>query len=125
MRSSWTASPVVRCCDPNHRVSWKGWPEMARPQFHARIGRLVERCAAAPGAEEWQVQFADGQCARAAAYPPLTGPLAVGEYVWLNTTAVELGLGTGGLHFVVAPAPHGDAARPAKIGAPAERAAGH
>ena len=35
-------------------------------------------------------------------YPALAGACAVGERVLLNTTAVELGLGTGGKHFVVA-----------------------
>lgn len=35
-------------------------------------------------------------------YPGLTGPCGAGDRVLLNTTAVELGLGTGGKHFVVA-----------------------
>lgn len=35
-------------------------------------------------------------------YPHLTGRVNVGDRVLLNTTAVELGLGTGGYHFVVA-----------------------
>jgi Protein of unknown function (DUF3866) len=35
-------------------------------------------------------------------YPALSGACSVGESVLLNTTAVELGLGTGGKHFVVA-----------------------
>ena len=39
---------------------------------------------------------------RAIAYPDLVGPVGPGDRVLLNTTAVELGLGTGGLHFVVA-----------------------
>lgn len=43
----------------------------------------------------------EGDSARALAYPDLTGPLAVGDSVIVNTTAVDLGLGTGGLHFVV------------------------
>jgi Protein of unknown function (DUF3866) len=40
--------------------------------------------------------------ARAMAYPDLTGVVGPGDGVLLNTTAVWLGLGTGGLHFVVA-----------------------
>jgi hypothetical protein len=44
----------------------------------------------------------DGEPAIAIAYPDLTGPVAVGDAVLLNTTAVALGLGTGGVHFVVA-----------------------
>jgi hypothetical protein len=43
-----------------------------------------------------------GSSSRAIAYPPLTGPIAVGDRVLLNTTAVELGLGTGGFHYVIA-----------------------
>ncbi|MCL2818887.1 MAG: DUF3866 family protein, partial [Actinomycetia bacterium] len=35
-------------------------------------------------------------------YPDLTGPAQVGDRALLNTTAVDLGLGTGGDHFVVA-----------------------
>jgi hypothetical protein len=38
----------------------------------------------------------------ALAYPLLVGPVGPGERVLVNTTAVELGLGTGGMHFVVA-----------------------
>jgi Protein of unknown function (DUF3866) len=40
--------------------------------------------------------------ARAMAYPDLTGVVGPGDAVLLNTTAVSLGLGTGGMHFVVA-----------------------
>lgn len=37
---------------------------------------------------------------RAVHYPPLFGRCRPGDSVWLNTTAVRLGLGTGGVHFV-------------------------
>ena len=37
---------------------------------------------------------------RAYALVDVTGPVAVGDRVVLNTTAVELGLGTGGWHVV-------------------------
>ncbi len=40
--------------------------------------------------------------ARAVCYPALSGRCSPGDRVLLNTTAVELGLGTGGAHFVVA-----------------------
>ncbi len=43
----------------------------------------------------------DGVAARAIAYPGFTGPLAPGDEVIVNTTAVELGLGSGGVHFVL------------------------
>ncbi|MFN2614071.1 MAG: DUF3866 family protein, partial [Actinomycetota bacterium] len=44
----------------------------------------------------------DGERARAIAYPSLVGVIEPGARVLLNTTAVELGLGTGGVHFVIA-----------------------
>lgn len=43
----------------------------------------------------------------AVVYPMLTGACAEGERVLCNTTAVDLGLGTGGEHFVVARAGEG------------------
>jgi hypothetical protein len=53
-----------------------------------------------PGAVELTVEL-DGIRVGAIAYPELTGPVSPGDSVILNTTAVHLGLGTGGLHFVV------------------------
>jgi Protein of unknown function (DUF3866) len=44
-----------------------------------------------------------GQQRRAAAYPSLTGPLEPGDRVVVNTTAVDLSLGTGGEDFVLWP----------------------
>lgn len=44
---------------------------------------------------------------RAVSYPPLAGHCSIGERVLCNTTAVDLGLGTGGEHFVVARAGEG------------------
>ena len=44
----------------------------------------------------------DGAPAAALAYPGLCGPLEPGADVLLNTSAVDLGLGTGGFHLVVA-----------------------
>lgn len=44
----------------------------------------------------------EGGSARAIAYPALSGPVNRGDRVLLNTTAVARGLGTGGVHFVVA-----------------------
>lgn len=54
-----------------------------------------------PGAVELEVDV-DGERASALAYPGMTGPVAAGDRVLLNTTAVSLGLGTGGAHLVVA-----------------------
>lgn len=44
---------------------------------------------------------------RAVSYPPLAGHCSIGERVLCNTTAVDLGLGTGGEHFLVARAGEG------------------
>jgi hypothetical protein len=56
---------------------------------------------ARPGSHEIEVNV-DGEHATAIAYPELVGPVTVGDTVILNTTAVALGLGTGGVHFVIA-----------------------
>lgn len=52
--------------------------------------------------QELEVGTEDGEVARAVAYPELTGEVRQGDAVLLNVVAVELGLGTGGYHFVVA-----------------------
>lgn len=44
----------------------------------------------------------DGVHEPAVAYDDLTGPVRAGDTVLLNTTARALGLGTGGVHFVIA-----------------------
>jgi hypothetical protein len=62
---------------------------------------VVAVTAERPGALELDVEVG-GSSAAAIAYPELTGPVAPGDEVLLNTTAVELGLGTGGFHLVVA-----------------------
>src|SRR5437899_4218252 len=67
-----------------------------------RRGTVVEVLEERPGALEVSVAVeGEGTCP-AIAYPDLVGPVGPGDRVLLNTTAVELGLGTGGLHFVVA-----------------------
>ena len=54
-----------------------------------------------PGAIELDVSV-DGSPVRALAYPALTGCPRAGDRVLLNTTALELGLGTGGYALVIA-----------------------
>jgi hypothetical protein len=54
-----------------------------------------------PGAVELDVTV-DGAVIRALAYPALTGRPQAGDRVLLNTTALDLGLGTGGYALVVA-----------------------
>jgi len=65
---------------------------------------VVSLDAERPGAVELSVALDDapGDHASAVAYPELVGRVLPGDRVLLNTTAVALGLGTGGLHFVVA-----------------------
>lgn len=56
------------------------------------------------------VEVDEGSSAQALCYTALAGACEAGDRVLLNTTAVELGLGTGGSHFVVARVggqPHG------------------
>jgi Protein of unknown function (DUF3866) len=62
------------------------------------VVRAIERHA---GLVELEVEVGGG-VERALAYPALTGPVAEGDRVALNTTAVASGLGTGGYHFVMA-----------------------
>ena len=66
-----------------------------------RRGIVTALGDARPGAHEIEVNV-DGEHATAIAYPDLCGPVTVGDTVILNTTAVALGLGTGGVHFVIA-----------------------
>jgi Protein of unknown function (DUF3866) len=67
---------------------------------HGLVTAILRR---RPGATEAAVTVdADGSEARAIGYDQLVGRLEVGDRVVLNTTAVELGLGTGGFHLVMA-----------------------
>ena len=78
---------------------------------------VVAVTARRPGATELRVRVdgADGDEA-AIGYDQLTGELAAGDRVAVNTTAVRLGLGTGGLHVVMARLDAG--ARPAGLSHP-------
>jgi len=62
---------------------------------------VIAVTAARRGAVEMEVEV-EGARAPALAYPDLTGPVREGDVVVLNTSAVALGLGTGGFHLVVA-----------------------
>ena len=63
------------------------------PSF--RSGTVTEILSERPGLQRVLV---DGE--RAYVLTQLTGDVAVGDDVVMNTTAVELGLGTGGWHVV-------------------------
>jgi len=64
-----------------------------------RTGEVQRILEARTGLQRVEVGLADG-AARAYVLTGLTGEVAVGERVVVNTTAVELGLGTGGWHVV-------------------------
>jgi Protein of unknown function (DUF3866) len=67
------------------------------PSF--RTGTVVALLEERPGLQRVEVDLGAGP-ERAYAVLQLTGPVAVGDEVVVNTTAVELGLGTGGWHVV-------------------------
>jgi hypothetical protein len=64
-----------------------------------RTGRVVRILEERPGLQRVEVDLGDGP-ERAYTLLQLTGPVASGDPVVVNTTAVELGLGTGGWHVV-------------------------
>ncbi|GAA3113866.1 DUF3866 family protein [Planomonospora alba] len=66
-----------------------------------RRGEVVRIRREWPGAVELDVTTGEGQ-ARALAYPALVGRPEPGDAVLLNTTALAMGLGTGGYAMVVA-----------------------
>ncbi|MFC7384394.1 DUF3866 family protein [Sphaerisporangium rhizosphaerae] len=66
-----------------------------------RKGEVVAVRREWPGAMELDVTLPEGSC-RALAYPPLVGRPEPGDTVLLNTTALAMGLGTGGYAMVVA-----------------------
>lgn len=69
--------------------------------INARVGRVTRIVQESPGIQELMVDMdGGGECA-AICYPPLTGSVHVGDEVILNTTAVDLELGSGGRHFVI------------------------
>ena len=62
--------------------------------------KVIKIVSERPGAQEILVSV-EGKEVRAVNYPDLTGPVFPGEEVLINTTAVDLELGTGGMHFVI------------------------
>lgn len=72
-----------------------------------RRGVVVEVDRVRPGVFALVVEVS-GAKERAVAYEDLSGPVAPGDPVVLNTGAVALGLGTGGVHFVIAVEGGGD-----------------
>lgn len=70
-------------------------------------GVVIEVSAAREGLQRLEVTPDGGVPGVALNYTALAGPCAPGDTVLLNTTAVDLELGTGGTHFVVARLPVG------------------
>jgi len=54
-----------------------------------------------PDVQEVQLEFEDGSAGRGLVLGELVGDVGAGDEVIANTTAVELGLGSGGFHFIV------------------------
>jgi hypothetical protein len=69
--------------------------------LNRRIAKVLDVTATRQGIQEAVVDI-NGEKGRAINYPDLTGEVTPGDEVVLNTTAVDLGLGTGGVHFVMA-----------------------
>ncbi len=71
-----------------------------------RSGVIVEVRSGWAGAREYAARLASGETVRALGYVDVVGELVPGTQVLLNTTALERGLGTGGLAIVVAAPEH-------------------
>lgn len=68
------------------------------PSFRTAV--VAAELSVRPGLQRVEVGWPDGGRSRAYVLTDLIGPVAVGDEVIVNTTAVELGLGTGGWHVV-------------------------
>ncbi|MFZ5647779.1 MAG: DUF3866 family protein [Bacillota bacterium] len=66
-----------------------------------RFGKVLSVTGSRPGLTEILVEI-EGRKEKAINYDGITGRVAVGDIVRLNTTAVWKRLGTGGFHFVMA-----------------------
>lgn len=65
-----------------------------------KVGKVVDIIDKDPELIKVEVTIDENVKFRAIGYLKLTGDMEVGDKVLLNTTAVDLGLGTGGYHFV-------------------------
>jgi hypothetical protein len=86
------------------------------PSIRLRRGTVTAVVDRRPGLVRLRVEVEGGR-ADAIAYPTLVGHVEAGDRVVLNTTAIDLGLGTGGAHLVVAtePAPEADVAHDGRV----------
>jgi hypothetical protein len=74
-------------------------------------GTVIAVMEERPGLQRLEVACDDDGACKAVCYPPLTGRALAGDRVLLNTTAVDLRLGTGGAHMVTAIEHVGEPAR--------------
>ena len=65
-----------------------------------KIGQVIEIIKSTNELDDIRVSI-NGNIEKAYNYPKITGGISVGDEVILNTTAVELSLGTGGYHFII------------------------
>ena len=65
-----------------------------------RTGKVIEILESAPTIVRVRIAFGDDEIV-ASAFPSMLGPLASGDTVVVNTTGLELGLGTGGEGFIL------------------------
>jgi hypothetical protein len=89
-------------------ADFRGPNDPDAPSIRLRTGTVTAVIDRRPGLVRLRVEV-DGAQADAIAYPGLVGDVDAGDRVVLNTTAVDLGLGTGGAHLVVATEPARDA----------------
>jgi Protein of unknown function (DUF3866) len=87
-------------------ANFAGGNDPDAPAIRVRTGVVVAVERRRPGLARVVVEV-DGGRASALAYPALVGEVAEGDRVVLNTTALDLGLGTGGAHVVIAVEPSG------------------
>jgi hypothetical protein len=72
--------------------------------IQTRTGRIIREIFARPGIQGWVVLVEDRE-EKCISYPALSGELAPGDEVLLNTTAQSLKLGSGGYHYVISQLP--------------------
>ncbi|MCL2337747.1 MAG: DUF3866 family protein, partial [Firmicutes bacterium] len=67
-----------------------------------RQGQVTQIVSQRKGLTELLVAISGEGEQQACNYDELTGPVTAGDKVLLNTTAAAMGLGSGGVHFVMA-----------------------
>lgn len=80
------------------------------------MNRRLERGTVIAVLDQELMVDVQGEVERAILDPSFSGQAEVGDSVLLNTTAVRLGLGTGGVHFVVSIEGKGESAAPTPAG---------